>query len=99
MWCGSRSTPVAIDTDISMVTCEDGNVQVSRMNIGGVPYESESGCAESTVPGTLRVEDKQERKVIGSTSEPAGPPPEPAAPRCNPATWNCTGARPPPASP
>ena len=95
---GTRDTPVTIDTDIEWVTCQAGNLEVSRMDIGGAPYESATDCAGEARRGTTRVDDGQQRDTT-ATAGPAVAPEVKPAPRCDPATWHCAEPAPLPPPP
>ncbi len=86
-------TPLALDADVGLVRCSDGNLQASGVTIGGATSEPDSSCAASR--GTVRYEDGVPREPGANTGPPATA--QPSAPRCDAAAWRC--ADPAPASP
>ncbi len=91
-----NDTPLALDAEIGLVECRDGNLQASGVTIGGVTSESDSNCAGSR--GTVRYDDGAQREPAAAGPPATAPPP---APRCDPAAWRCADAAPasPPPAP
>lgn len=88
-----RETPLAVDTDLELVTCPDGNVQINSMTVGGAPLAQDQPMAECNAgsrQGSVRFDDGQQREVTATAGTPPAPAPAtPPAPRCDPVTWRC----------
>jgi hypothetical protein len=91
----ARETPLALDADLELVTCPDGNVQINGVTIGGAPLAQDQQVAECNPgKGSVRFADGQQREITataGVSSAPAArpAPATPPAPRCDPVTWRC----------
>ncbi len=87
----TRTTPLALDVDLELVTCPDGNTQVNRMTLGGAPYEPHNpgrDCTTSSGSGSVQVHDGQPREITATAGTPVPAEKQPT-PRCDPATWRC----------
>jgi hypothetical protein len=83
--------PYAVDVDVAMAVCPDGNTEISSLDIGGWQYRLGTTCQERgnrAVAGSAKVHaDPKSPVPPAAAAAPESTPPHVI--RCDPNTWNC----------
>jgi hypothetical protein len=88
---GARDTPLAVDVDLGLVTCPDGDTEIGTMDIGGMRYDV-AGTCDDVARGAVTVHGAATAGAAPVAQ--AGTAPAARGPiRCDPATWRCTGVQ------
>ncbi|MFW2406016.1 MAG: hypothetical protein ACN4GT_14690 [Gammaproteobacteria bacterium] len=53
---GQRRPGIAVDVDVEMVNCPDGNTRVEKVNVGGKDFDIESECERARRGSKITVE-------------------------------------------